>query len=109
MKRIVLLLSIILFVPILPFAFAHADAKSISISTPYGMIPDDRIIGLSNNKQDDVGVELFTKEWFWQNFSLLLGMGTTLLIVSTMSIAFREEIIRGVKKDKSHAMQMSNM
>ena len=101
MKSIVLLLSAILFVTILPYSNAHPDTKAIYIATPDGMIPDDRIIGLFADKQEEV-TELFTEKWFWQNFSLLLGMGVTLLIGSTMSITFREEIVGKIKTTKSH-------
>lgn len=91
MNKIILIVLILLTMNAIPFTFGHPDPVQGKIMTN-GEEVKTKWIGIKSISSENKEVELFSNQWFWKNFMLLLLSTITTVISLTIFFIFREDI-----------------
>ena len=83
-------------------AYAHSDLSGVAVQNQDGLILYEREFGITE-KDEPKPTEIFTSEWFYHNFILVLTSGIIVIVSFVGVITYRENITPVISKLTKHS------
>ncbi len=90
MKTYGILLTALLLSGSISIVFAHPDPVGVSVQNQNGVILYENQLGIIEKKTE--ATELFSTEWFYQNFILILVNIIIAIMIVTCTLVYKEDV-----------------
>ncbi|WP_371503976.1 hypothetical protein [Nitrosopumilus adriaticus] len=106
MKIYGIFLTVLLLSGSMSIVFAHPDTIGVSVQNQNGMILYENQLGISEKKTESI--ELFSTEWLYQNFIVMLSFIIITVMMAVSTITYKEDLQSLKMKHRIHSILLFN-